>query len=101
MGIELPERGRDLYDVIRITREEASAGNKINYLYTKQDNPRNLLITLPQGIRDSQKIKLKALGEAGKNGGEPGDLYLKVKIRRQFAEMIREFFRKLMNSLGL
>ena len=101
LGIELPERGRDLYDVIRITREEASAGNKINYLYAKQDNPRNLLITLPQGIRDSQKIKLKALGEAGKNGGEPGDLYMQVKIRRPFAEMIREFFRKLMNSLGL
>ena len=101
LGIELPERGRDLHDVVRITREEASAGGKINYLYTKQDNPRNLLITLPQGIRDSQTIKLKALGEAGKNGGDSGDLYLKVKISRQFAEIIREFIRKLISYLGI
>jgi DnaJ-class molecular chaperone len=101
LGIELPERGRDLHDVVRITREEAAAGGKINYLYTKQDNPRNLLITLPQGIRDSQPIKLKALGEAGKNGGDSGDLYLKVKISRQFAEIIREFIRKLISYLGL
>ena len=101
LGIELPERGRDLHDVVRITREEASAGGKINYLYTKQDNPRNLLIALPQGIRDSQTIKLKALGEAGKNGGDSGDLYLKVKISRQFAEIIREFIRKLISYLGI
>ena len=101
LGIELPERGRDLHDVVRITREEAAAGGKINYLYTKQDNPRNLLITLPQGIRDSQPIKLKALGEAGKNGGDSGDLYLKVKISRQFAEIIREFIRKLISYLGI
>jgi curved DNA-binding protein CbpA len=101
LGIELPERGRDLHDVVRITREEASAGGKINYLYTKQDNPRNLLITLPQGIRDSQTIKLKALGGAGKNGGDSGDLYLKVKISRQFAEIIREFIRKLISYLGI
>jgi curved DNA-binding protein CbpA len=101
LGIELPERGRDLYDVIRITLEEASTGGKISYLYTKQDNPRNLLITVPQGIRDSQKIRLKALGEAGNYGGDSGDLYLKVKISRQFGEIIREFIKKLINSLGL
>jgi len=101
LGIELPERGRDLHDVVRITREEAAAGGKINYLYTKQDNPRNLLITLPQGIRDSQPIKLKSIGEAGKNGGDSGDLYLKVKISRQFAEIIREFIRKLISYLGI
>jgi curved DNA-binding protein CbpA len=101
LGIELPERGRDLHDVVRITREEASVGGKINYFYTKQDNPRNLLITLPQGIRDSQIIKLKALGEAGKNGGDSGDLFLKVKISRQFAEIIRKFIRELISYLGL
>ncbi len=101
LGIELPERGRDLYDVIRITPEEASAGGKLSYLYTKQDNPRNLLITVPQGIRDGQKIKLKTLGAVGKNGGDSGDLYLKVNISRQFAEIIREFFGKLIKFLGL
>lgn len=100
LGIELPERGRDLYDVVGIKREEASAGGKISYRYAKQGNPRDLLVTVPQGIQDSQKIKLRGLGEAGKNGGEPGDLYLKIRIRRPFAEIIREFIRKLMKFFG-
>jgi hypothetical protein len=37
----------------------------------------------------------------GKNGGDSGDLYLKVKISRQFAEIIREFIRKLISYLGI
>jgi curved DNA-binding protein len=90
LGIELPERGRDLHDVIRITQEEAYSSGKISYLYTKQDNTRDLLITIPKGIKDGQKIKLRGLGEAGKNGGDSGSLCVKVKIRRPFAEMIRE-----------
>lgn len=101
LGIELPERGRDLYDVIKITRHEAYAGGKISYLYAKQENPRDLLVTVPQGIKDGQKIKLRGLGELGKNGGDSGDLYLKVNIRTPFIEIIREFVRKLLNYLGL
>ena len=91
LGLELPESGRDLFDVIQITLEEASAGGKVRYLYGKGSNPRDLLITLPRGIRGGQKIKLKGLGEEGKHGGEPGDLYLKVKIRMPFLERIKSF----------
>jgi DnaJ-class molecular chaperone len=100
LGIALPENGCDLQDVLRITREEAAAGGKLPYLYAKQGNPRELLITVPQGIQDGQNIKLKGLGEAGKNGGESGDLYLSVKILSPFAEAVRTFFRKLIKFLG-
>jgi curved DNA-binding protein CbpA len=100
LGIELPEHGRDLHDVLRITREQAAAGGKIQYLYTKQGDPRDLLVTVPQGIKDGQKIKLKGLGEAGKNGGESGGLYLKVKIRTPLDERVRALVKKLMNALG-
>ena len=90
-----------MHNIIRITEEEAYSGSKIPYIYTKQDNTRDLLITLPKGIKNGQKIKLRGLGEAGKNGGDFGRLYLKVNIRRPFAEIIREFVRKLLNYLCL
>lgn len=91
LGLELPESGRDLNDVIQITPKEASVGGKVRYRYDKRGNPRELLVTLPQGIRGGQKIKLKGLGEEGKRGGDPGALYLKVKIRTPFLERIKSF----------
>ena len=94
LGLELPESGRDLNDVIQITPEEASVGGKVRYLYDKRGNPRELLITLPQGRRGGQKIKLKGLGETGKHGGKHGDLYLKVKIRMPFLDRIKSFLDK-------
>ncbi|MBF0559122.1 MAG: J domain-containing protein [Nitrospirae bacterium] len=94
LGLELPKDGKDLYDFMRITPEEASAGGKVRYLYEKSGKPRNLLVTLPQGIKNGQRIKLKGLGEEGKYGGKPGDLHLKVKIRGYFLERIKLFLNK-------
>jgi curved DNA-binding protein CbpA/protein-S-isoprenylcysteine O-methyltransferase Ste14 len=99
LGLELPQRGGDLYDVIRLTREEVHNGGKVPYLYEKIGNSRNLLIAIPPGIKDGQKIKLRDLGEKGKNGGETGDLYLKVKIGTPFPEKINSF-REVKQSLS-
>ena len=96
LGLDLPESGRDLNDAIQITPEEASVGGKIRYLYNKRGKPRDLLITLPQRIMDGQKIKLKGLGEGGKHGGNPGDLYLKVKIHTPILARLKSFFIKLL-----
>jgi DnaJ-class molecular chaperone len=91
-GLEIPENGRDLYDVIKITPEEAVNGGKIGYRYLKGRDPRDLLIKIPAGTGNGQKIKLKGLGEEGKNGGLPGDLYLNVRIRVPILKKIAEFF---------
>lgn len=94
LGLDLPRNGRDFYDVIHITAEEASVGGKVRYIYQKLGSPRNLLVTLPPGIRGGQKIKLRGLGEKGRNGGRDGDLYLKVCIRTPFLEKIKSLLRK-------
>ena len=92
-GLEIPENGRDSYDAIKITTEESAAGGKVGYHYLRGDNPRDLLVKVPAGIREGQKIKLRGLGEQGKNGGAPGDLYLKVKIRVPFLKKLGDFFK--------
>jgi curved DNA-binding protein len=45
---------------------------------------------IPKGIREGQKIRLAGMGGAGKGGGNPGDLYLKVSIRKPIIQRIRD-----------
>jgi len=93
-GVELPERGRDWQDEITITPEIASSGGKVRYHYPKQGKPRDLMIKIPAGVKEGQRIRLKGMGGEGRHGGDPGDLYLSVKIRTSLLRKIVSFFRK-------
>jgi DnaJ-class molecular chaperone len=44
-------------------------------------------------MKDGQKIRLKGMGASGKDGGEPGDLYLKVQIRKPFLQKFRQLLK--------
>ncbi len=94
LGIVLPERGRDLSDLIAITPEEASSGGKVKYGLDQPGRSREILITVPAGVREGQKIKLRGLGKEGTHGGEAGDLFLRVRIRRPFVERLKGFLRR-------
>lgn len=41
-----------------------------------------LSVKIPPGINDGDRIKIVGEGEAGKNGGEAGDLYVYVEIKK-------------------
>lgn len=43
---------------------------------------KTLSTKIPAGINDNDKIRLVGEGEAGKNGGDFGDLYIQVKIKK-------------------
>jgi len=90
-GIELPERGEDWYDVIYLSPEKAQKGTKIKYFHRRKG--KDLIIKIPQGVKEGQKIRLKGMGASGRDGGEPGDLYLEVKIKVPLFQKIRNFFR--------
>jgi len=91
-GVELPERGSDVQDKITISPEVAFAGGKVQYHYMKPGDSRDLMIKVPPGIKEGQKIRLRGMGKDGSHGGEPGDLFLKVRIRISFLQKIKEFF---------
>ncbi len=42
---------------------------------------RTLKVNIPAGVRDGQKIRLAGQGSPGGPGAEPGDLYLRIKVR--------------------
>lgn len=41
---------------------------------------RDVKVRIPAGVRDRQRIRVKARGAAGRNGGPPGDLYVIVHV---------------------
>ena len=84
------EKGKDLEDVIVLDPLLAQEGGKIKYLHPKRS--KELAITIPPGIREGQKIRLKGMGTEGKGGGEPGDLYLRAHIGKPLLQRIRDFF---------
>ena len=43
-------------------------------------NDKNIRITIPAGVEDRQKIKIKGFGAPGMNGGPHGDLYITFHI---------------------
>jgi molecular chaperone DnaJ len=38
-------------------------------------------VTIPKGVKDGSKVRVAGKGEAGFNGGEPGDLYLLIHVK--------------------
>jgi DnaJ-class molecular chaperone len=51
------------------------------------------MVNIPPEIKEGQKIRLKGMGAGGRDGGEPGDLYLKVKIRKPLLQKVRELLK--------
>lgn len=51
------------------------------------------MVTIPPGTKEDQKIRLKGMGEEGKDGGEPGHLYLNVKIKKPLLQKVRDLLK--------
>ncbi|MCB9033571.1 MAG: J domain-containing protein [Chitinophagales bacterium] len=69
-------RGEDFHATMQISLREAYTTHKKTFNF----NGKDIRITIPAGIADHQKIKLKAYGGAGVNGGPNGDLYIEFNI---------------------
>jgi len=90
LHIAEPQRGKNLEDVMYLDPQRAFEGGKGKYFHRKRS--KELIVNIPPGMKDGQKIRLKGMGEPGKDSGEPGDLYLKIRIKKPFLDRIKELF---------
>ena len=79
----IPITGEDLESKIDITLEEAFFGTEKKLAFrTVTGDIKNISVKIPKGIRNGEKVRLAKQGKPGKNGGEPGDLYIKIEIMK-------------------
>lgn len=89
-GAVLPERGEDIDDVVKLPPALARAGGPFAYFHREKE--KKLVVRIPPGVREGQRIRLGGMGQRGKGGGEAGDLYLRVQIRKPLFQRIMDFF---------
>jgi curved DNA-binding protein len=75
-GSSFAFKGQDYSAEIKISLDEAYHGTT----RMMDLNGQKLRIKIKPGIPQEQTLKIKGKGGSGANGGEPGDLYLKVLI---------------------
>jgi hypothetical protein len=77
-----PERSPDeldLYAVIRITPKEAIHGTRKLISVPQGLRKRTLWVTIPPGVQEGTKLRLKSLGQQAEDGNR-GDLLLEVRL---------------------
>lgn len=69
-------KGQDYQAELHLSLRDAA----VTHQQTLTVNDKNVRITIPAGVENDQKIKLKGYGAPGMNGGPNGDLYITFKI---------------------
>jgi DnaJ-class molecular chaperone len=90
-GSKLPQDGADYSDTIHVPEDMAREGGPYAYLHRRLK--KKLIVKIPPGTRDTQRIRLGGMGEPGKHGGKSGDLYLEVRIKKSLGRKMKEMFR--------
>lgn len=75
-----PVHGRDYENTVQISLEDAHRGTTLNLELADESGPRSLEVTIPAGVREGQKLRLRGKGGKGRNGGAHGDIYLHIAL---------------------
>lgn len=76
-GARRPRRGADYQTSLTLTFEEAIFGTTKSVSADGQD----MKIKVPAGIDDGMSIRLRGKGGEAPNGGERGDLYVRIRVK--------------------
>ena len=85
-GQTVTQRGQDIEGDILVTLDEVVRGSTRTIQlqrsdpFTGKSTTQTLQVKIPPGVREAQLIRLAGKGQEGINGGEPGNLYLQVKL---------------------
>ena len=72
-----PQKGQSIKTTLTVAFDDAIKGSERT---VRLQGNKEITVKVPQGIKDSQKIKLKGQGYPSQNGGENGDLIITVSV---------------------
>ena len=85
----------DRYDVINLSQENVKRGGKVSYV--DRTTSRQLIVTVPAGVREGQTIRLKGAAGINRDGANAGDLYLKVQFGKGLVQTAKELYNKFLS----
>jgi curved DNA-binding protein len=65
---------------VRLSLEDAHRGTTVNLDVEHEDGTRTLAVTVPPGVTDGQRLRLRGKGGPGRHGGPAGDIYLHIQL---------------------
>ncbi|AQV03114.2 hypothetical protein B2D07_17375 [Desulfococcus multivorans] len=86
-------KGADVEETLVLPPETARDGGP--YAYEHKRLGKKLVVRIPPGVREGQRIRLSGMGRPSIIGSPPGDLYLKVRIQKPLLSRIKGFLAKL------
>lgn len=76
-----PMAGRDYEDTVHLSLRDAHRGTTLKLQLADPQGERTLEVTIPAGVVQGQKLRLRGQGGKGRNGGPDGDIYLHIAVR--------------------
>ncbi|SCY72117.1 J domain-containing protein [Desulfoluna spongiiphila] len=80
------KKGGDVMDTITIEKSLAASGGPFAYFHKARG--KKLVVKIPPGVREGQRIRLTGMGKEGKGSGGSGNLYLKVTYKKSLWERL-------------
>lgn len=81
-GFGQPAKGNDINTKMTISFYESVKGGKREIRLDGGNGEQRISVTIPAGIENGKKLRLKGKGGAGQNGMPAGDLYITVDIAK-------------------
>jgi curved DNA-binding protein len=79
-GFGQPAKGNDINTKMTISFYESVKGGKREIRLDGANGEQRISVTIPAGIENGKKLRLKGKGGAGQSGMPPGDLYITIDI---------------------
>lgn len=76
----MPVKGRDFESAITLTLAHARNGSTVSLNLADAAGERTLEVTIPPGVRQDQKLRLRGQGGKGQHGAPDGDIYLHIAL---------------------
>ena len=79
-GRPTPQKGADLEAEVSLTFHEAISGTTRSLTVDGPSRSREVTVKIPAGVDDGARIRVRGRGRPGANGGDTGDLYVRVRV---------------------
>jgi len=75
------QRGADIEYRLSVDFLHAVKGSEVKITVKRRTGSEKLTIKIPPGIKDGSRVRVPAKGDAGFEGGPPGDLYIIMAVK--------------------